>query len=54
MPKCDLNKLALQLYWNHNPAQVFCKFAASFQNIFRKNTSEGLLVDFIEVFIYSP
>ena len=37
MPKCDLNKVALQLYWNHTLAWVFsCKFAAYFQNTFYK------------------
>ena len=35
MPKCDFNKVALQLYWNHISAWVFsCKFAAYFQNTF--------------------
>ena len=35
MPKCDFNKVALQLYWNHTSAWVFpCKFAACFQNTF--------------------
>ena len=33
--KCDFNKVALQLYWNHTSAWVFsCKFAAFFQNTF--------------------
>ena len=33
MPKCDFNKIALQLYWNHTLALVFsCKFAVYFQN----------------------
>ena len=33
--KCDFNKTAKQLYWNHTPAWVFfCKFAAYFQNTF--------------------
>ena len=28
MPKCDLNKVAKQLYWNHTSAWVFsCKFS---------------------------
>ena len=45
MPKCDFNKVALQLYWNHTSAWVFsCKFAAYFQNTFPKNTSGGLLL----------
>ena len=35
MPKCDFNKVALQLYWNHPSAWVFsCKFAPYFQNNF--------------------
>ena len=33
--KCDFNKIALQLNWNHTSAWVFsCKFAAYFQNTF--------------------
>ena len=32
-PKCDFNKVALQLYWNFTSAWVFSyKFAAYFQN----------------------
>ena len=35
MPKCDFNKVALQLYWNHISALVFSRtFAAYFQNTF--------------------
>ena len=35
MPSCGLNKVVLQLYWNHTSAWVFpCKFAAYFQNTF--------------------
>ena len=35
MPKCDFNKVAKQLYWNHISAWVFsCKFAPYFQNNF--------------------
>ena len=35
MPKCNLNKVALQLYWSHASAWVFSyKFAAYFQNNF--------------------
>ena len=35
MPKCDFNKIALQLYWNHASAWVLsCKFVAYFQNTF--------------------
>ena len=34
-PKCDSNKVALQLYWNRTLAWVFCcKFAAYIQNTF--------------------
>ena len=37
MPKCDLNKVAKQLYWNHTSEWVFSyKFAAYFQNAFFK------------------
>ena len=33
MPKCDFDKVAMQLYWNYTLAWVFsCKFAAYFQN----------------------
>ena len=35
MAKCNFNKVALQLYWNHTLAWVFSwKFAAYFRNIF--------------------
>ena len=35
MSKCDFNKVALQLYWNHTSSWVFsCKSAVYFQNIF--------------------
>ena len=35
MAKCNFNKVAKQLYWNHTLAWVFSwKFAAYFQNIF--------------------
>ena len=35
IPKCDFNKVALQLYWNHISAWVLsCRFAAYFQNTF--------------------
>ena len=35
MPKCDFNKVAKQLYWNHTSARVFsCTFAEYFQNNF--------------------
>ena len=42
MPKCDFDKAAQRLYWNHTSAWVFsCNFAAYFQNSFFK---EHLLV----------
>ena len=35
--KCDFNKMAKELYWNHTSAWVFpCKFTAYFQNTFLK------------------
>ena len=35
IPKCDFNKVALQLYWDHTSAWVFSwKFAAYFQNTY--------------------
>ena len=35
MPECDFDKNALQFYWNHTSAWVFCcKFASYFQNTF--------------------
>ena len=35
MPKCDFNKVALQLYWNYTSAWLFsCKFLVYFQNTF--------------------
>ena len=38
MPKCDFNKVVLQLYCNHTSAWEFsCKFAAYFQSPFPKN-----------------
>ena len=31
MPKCDFNKVALEVYWNHISAWVYsCKYAANF------------------------
>ena len=37
IPKCDFNKVTLQLYWNRTSAWAFfCKFAAYFQNTFSK------------------
>ena len=35
MPKCDFNKVAKQLYWNHTSAWLFsCKISPYFQNNF--------------------
>ena len=49
MPKCDFNKVALQLYWNHSSARVFsCKFAAYFETPFPKNTFRWLLLFLLE------
>ena len=46
MAKCDFKKVVLQFYWNRTSAGVFFrKFAAYFQTIFLKNTSEGLLLE---------
>ena len=48
MPKCDLSKVAKQLYWNSNSEWMFsCKFTAYFQNTFPQNTSAGLLLQMI-------
>ena len=45
MPKCDFNKVAKQLYWNHTSAWVFsCKFAAYFWKPFPKKISKWLLL----------
>ena len=45
MLRCDLNKVAKQLYWNRFLEWMFsCKFAAYFQSIFPKNTSGVLLL----------
>ena len=51
MRKCDFNKAALQLFWNHTSAGVFsCKFAAYFQKTFSK---EHLWVTASVVFRFS-
>ena len=42
MPKCDFNKAANQLYWNHSSAWVF-----SFTFVAYKNTFGGLLLHLI-------
>ena len=46
MPKCDFNKVALQLYWNHTLAWVLsCKICCMFlRTPFLKNTSGWLLL----------
>ena len=42
MPKCDFNKVAKQLYWNHPSAWVFSyKFAAYLQNTFSQELLWG-------------
>ena len=47
MPKCDFNKVALQLYWNRSSARlVSCKFATYFQN-----TSGRLLLFLFLIYI---
>ena len=52
MPKCDFNKGALQLYWNHTLAWVLSsKFAAYFQNTF---SLEHLWVAASVMFITMP
>ena len=46
MPKCGLNKVAKQLYWNHTLVwRFFWHFAAYFQNTFLKNTSRRLILN---------
>ena len=46
MSKCDFNKIAKQLYWNHTSAYVFsCKFATYFRTTFFRNTSRRLLLN---------
>ena len=46
MPKCDINKVALQFYWNHTSTRVFsCKFSAYFQNTFSNSTYGGWLLN---------
>ena len=30
MPKCDFNRVAMQLCWGHTSAWVFCEFAPYF------------------------
>ena len=39
MPKCDFDKVARQLFWNHTSAWVFSvKFPPCFHTYFPKNT----------------
>ena len=45
MPKCDFNKVALQIYCNRTSAWVICcKFSAYFQTPSLKSTSGWLLL----------
>ena len=45
MTKCDFNKVALQLYWNHTLAWVFSlNLLHIFTTTFPKNTYGGLLL----------
>ena len=55
MLKCDFNKVALQLYWNHTSEWMFsCKFAAYLQNTFYTiNISGWLLLIFSAAFFLS-
>ena len=60
MLKCDFNKVALQLYWNHSSAWVFsCKFAA-FEHFFIRIPLEGCfwicnaLVMIMELILLKP
>ena len=43
MPKCDFNKVDLQLYWNHTLVWVFpCEFCSIFlENLFIRTSMEG-------------
>ena len=56
MPKCNFNKVAKQLYWNHTSAWVFsCKFAAYFQNTFSQEhlwTADSTNCSQIKLVIY--
>ena len=53
MPKCDFNKVAKQLVWNHTSAWVFsCKFAAIFRTPFSKNISGRLLLFLPAIYSY--
>ena len=41
MPRCDFNKVALQLYWNYTSAWVFsCKFVFS-EHLFLRTALDG-------------
>ena len=45
MPKCNFNKVAYQLYWNHTSAWMLsCKFAHVFRTPFLENTTGWLLL----------
>ena len=50
VPKCDFNKVALQLYWNYTSAGCFpVDFLLIFRTSFHKNTSGGLLISLIQL-----
>ena len=52
MPKCNVNKVAKQLYWNRASAWVLsCKFVAYFQNTFsyKKKTSKDLKKEIVGI-----
>ena len=53
--KCDFNKDAMQLYWNHTSVWLFsCKFGAFFRTPFPRNTTVGLLLSFAFKVIILP
>ena len=55
MPKCDFNKVANQLYWNHIAVWVFCcKFATYFQNTFSKEHLWRTASDRTEIGVVTP
>ena len=48
MPKCDFNKIALQLYWNRTSGWMFsCNLLHIFRILFLKNTCGWLLLNFL-------
>ena len=47
IPKCNVNKVTKQVYWNCTSQWVFsCTFTAYFLNTFSKNTSGRLLLKY--------